>query len=159
MDDGRLWSDYIYAETAEDYKISEKISEVKVVTQDDLTNLRISLEEKIKKDLQSELYFRYPQSYPIFDEYLISFKISNISHSLGEKTDKLSGLVEGKLETYVLNKKEVEDLAKNIVFKSLGEDKINSLSKISKSFLLIFLILILKRNYESFNESESLFKT
>ena len=123
MNDGRLWSDYIYAETAEDYKISEKISEVKVVTQDDLTNLRISLEEKIKKDLQSELYFRYPQSYPIFDEYLISFKISNISHSLGEKTDKLSGLVEGKLETYVLNKKEVEDLAKNIVFKSLGEDK------------------------------------
>jgi predicted DNA-binding antitoxin AbrB/MazE fold protein len=123
MDDGRLWSDYIYAETAEDYKISEKASEVKIVTQDDLTNLRISLEEKIKKDLQSELYLRYPQSYPIFDEFLISFKVSNISHSLGEKTDKLSGLVQGKLETYVLNKKEVEDLAKSITFKSLGEDK------------------------------------
>ncbi len=123
MDDGRLWSDYIYAEVAEDYKISEKTSEVKIVTQDDLTNLRIGLEEKIKKDLQSELYFRYPQSYPIFDESLISFKITNISHTIGEKTNQLSGIVEGKLETYVLNKKEVEDLVKEITFKSLGEDK------------------------------------
>jgi len=122
-EEGKLWSDYIYAEVAEDYKISEKTSEVKIVTQDDLTNLRINLEEKIKKDFQSELYLRYFQNYPIFDESLISFKITNISHSLGEKTDKLSGFVEGKLETYVLNKKEVEDLAKDIAFKSLGEDK------------------------------------
>ncbi|GBD34895.1 hypothetical protein HRbin35_00650 [bacterium HR35] len=143
IDENKLWSDYLYAEVAEDYKPQESQNQVKVVTQEDLTNLRLKLEDKIKKELQGELLLKYPTSYVIYDDVLVSSKITSISNNVGEKTDKLSGLIEGKIETYIINRNELEKLMKEIVFNNLKENQnqfllekltINSISLLDYDF-------------------------
>lgn len=119
---GKLWSDVLYAEVYEDYKPNIE-KETKTVTPNDLTNLRLTLEKKIKDVLKGELVVLYPNKLYLDDDSLYSFEILNVSHKVGEKTNKISGLIQGKLETMVFSQNEVESLIKNIIFEKLAEEK------------------------------------
>ncbi|MER3570131.1 MAG: hypothetical protein C4348_00760 [Patescibacteria group bacterium] len=122
IEPGKLWSDYLIVEANEDYSPEIK-SKLKVVTQDDLTSIKLQLENKIKKTLQDELALKYPNEYYIYDESLLTVKIQNLSHNVGEKTDKLLAMGSGKIETMVFNKKEAENLIKELIFRKLGNDR------------------------------------
>lgn len=119
---GKLWSDVLYAEVFEDYR-ADNHQEVKTVSLNDLTNLRLKLEKKIKDVLKGELILLYPNMFYIDDDSLYNLRILNISNQVGEKTNKVSGLIQGKLETMVFSSKELENLVKRTIFEKLGEER------------------------------------
>jgi hypothetical protein len=125
-EDGRLFVDVVKAKVEEDYNYGST-AKIGSVAPQDITNVKIKLEETLKKAVQGDLAFKNPQSFYIFEPVLVKVEIQNISHQVGEKTNKISATGKATYETMKTSKKEFDDFIKNLINKEiLNENKICS---------------------------------
>jgi len=123
-EDGRLFVDVVKVKTENDYeyKSSAKVSSV---TPEDVTNVKIKLEDSLKKSIANELAIKYPQSFYIYDPNLAKIEITDISHKVGDRSGKISATGKAVYETMITSKKEFEDFIKNLVNKEILKDEKN----------------------------------
>jgi hypothetical protein len=93
----------VKAKVEEDYNYSSTVKIGSVAPQD-ITNVKLKLEDSLKKAVQSDLAFKNPQSFYIFEPALVKVDIQNISHKVGEKTDKISAIGKATYETMKTSK-------------------------------------------------------
>ncbi len=121
--DGQLWSDVLKAKVESDYNLSQ-VSPIGLVLPEDITNVKIALENSLKSAVKTDLAIRYPQSFYYFDPSLVKVEIQNLSHDVGEKTDKISATGKATFETMITSQKEFNDFVKNLISqKILAEEK------------------------------------
>jgi len=106
--DGRLFVDVIKANAEEDYDYDSTMKIGSVAPQD-ITNVKLKLEEALKKAVEGELALKNPQSFYIFEPDLVKIDVENISNQVGEKTDKISATGKAVYETMKTSKKEYDD--------------------------------------------------
>jgi len=123
-EDGRLFVDVIKAKVEEDYDYGSMVKIGSVVPQD-ITNVKLKLEDSLKKAVQGDLAFKNPQSFYIFEPALVKIEIQNISHQVGEKTDKISATGKAIYETMKTSKKEFDDFVKNLINKEILKENKN----------------------------------
>jgi hypothetical protein len=123
-EDGRLFVDVVKAKVEEDYNYSSTVKIGSVAPQD-ITNVKLKLEDSLKKAVQSDLAFKNPQSFYIFEPALVKVDIQNISHKVGEKTDKISAIGKATYETMKTSKKEFDDFIKNLINKEILKENKN----------------------------------
>ncbi len=123
-DDGRLWSDIIKAQTNKDYNFSS-LSKIGSVAPEDITNVKLNLEKSLKDDIMMKLRLENPQSFYIYDPSLVKIEITNISHQVGAKTDKIFAMGKAIFETLITPKKEFDDFVKNIINKEILDQNKN----------------------------------
>jgi len=139
-EDGRLFVDVVKAKVESDYNYTSSVKTGSVAPED-VTNVKLKLEEALKKSVQAELAFKNPQSFYIFEPDLIKVEIGNISHKVGEKADKISATGKAVYETMKTSRREFDDFIKNLVNKEiLNENKNLTISQlnIEKSEILDF---------------------
>lgn len=113
-EEGKYWSDVLKAKVAEDYNLSSK-TKIGSVAPEDVTNVKLALENSLKSAIKTELSIKYPQSFYYFDPSLVKIEIQNVSHNVGEKTDKISATGKATYETLVVSKKEFDDFIRNLI--------------------------------------------
>jgi hypothetical protein len=122
-EDGRLFVDVVKAKVEENYNYGSMVK-IGSVTPQDITNVKLKLEDSLKKAIQGDLAFKNPQSFYVFEPALVKVEIQNISHQVGEKTDKISATGKAIYETMKTSKKEFDDFIKNLINKEiLNENK------------------------------------
>jgi hypothetical protein len=137
-EDGRLFVDVVKAKVEEDYNYGSVVKIGSVAPQD-ITNVKIKLEETLKKAVQSDLAFKNPQSFYIFEPALVKVEIQNISHKVGEKTNKISATGKATYETMKTSKKEFDDFVKNLINKEiLNENKNLTISQLNIEKIELF---------------------
>jgi hypothetical protein len=130
-EDGRLFVDVIKAKVEEDYNYSST-AKIGSVAPQDITNVKLKLEDSLKKAVQSDLAFKNPQSFYIFEPALVKVEIQNISHKVGEKTNKISVTGKATYETMKTSKKDFDDFVKNLINKEiLNENKNLTISQLN----------------------------
>jgi hypothetical protein len=130
-EDGRLFIDVVKAKVEEDYNYGSMVKIGSVAPQD-ITNVKLKLEDSLKKAVQSDLAFKNPQSFYIFEPALVKIEIQNISHQVGEKTNKISATGKATYETMKTSKKEFDDFIKNLINKEiLNENKNLTISQLN----------------------------
>ena len=130
-EDGRLFIDVVKAKVEEDYNYGSMVKIGSVAPQD-ITNVKIKLEETLKKAVQGDLAFKNPQSFYIFEPVLVKVEIQDISHQVGEKTNKISATGKATYETMKTSKKEFDDFIKNLINKEiLNENKNLTISQLN----------------------------
>jgi hypothetical protein len=117
-ENGILWSDLLKAKVAEDYD-SSNVAKIGSVSPEDVTTVKLALENSLKNALKTQLAIKYSNYFYPFDQTLINFEVQNISHKVGEKTDKISATGRIEIETLGVNKKTFYDFVKNIVNKEI----------------------------------------
>jgi len=117
-DDGRLFVDFVKVKVEEDYNYGS-IVKIGSVAPQDITNVKLKLEDSLKKAVQSDLAFKNPQSFYVFEPSLVKIEIQNISHKVGEKTNKISAVGKATYETMKTSKKEFDDFIKNLINKEI----------------------------------------
>lgn len=152
-DNGLNWSDVLKAQVEEDYDISS-VKSIGSVSSEDITNIKIALENSLKSMIQSALSLKYPNNFYYFDPSLVKIEIINVSHRVGEKTDKISAMGKATYETMLVNQKDLDEFLrnlvnqrilnenKNLVVKDLNYNKINLLDFNSKQKTMILGISI-----------------
>jgi hypothetical protein len=129
-EDGRLFVDVVKAKIEEDYDYGSMMKIGSVAPQD-ITNVKLKLEDSLKKAVQGDLAFKNPQSFYIFEPALVKVEIQNISHQVGEKTNKISATGKATYETMKASKKEFDDFIKNLINKEiLNENKKLTISQL-----------------------------
>jgi hypothetical protein len=129
-EDGRLFVDVVKAKIEEDYDYGSMMKIGSVAPQD-ITNVKLKLEDSLKKAVQGDLAFKNPQSFYIFEPALVKVEIQNISHQVGEKTNKISATGKATYETMKTSKKEFDDFIKNLINKEiLNENKKLTISQL-----------------------------
>jgi hypothetical protein len=139
-EDGRLFIDVVKVKVEEDYNYDSLVKTGSVVPED-ITNIKLKLEDSLKKAVQGDLAFKNPQSFYIFEPALVKVEIQNISHQVGEKTNKISATGKATYDTMKTSKKEFDDFIKTLINKEiLNENKNLTISqlKIEKIELLDF---------------------
>lgn len=116
--DGQLWTDIIKAKTFKEYNLSSS-SDVHSVAPEDITNVKLNLEKSLKENIAFKLNTEYPDYFFIYDPSLIKVEISNISHQVGVKTDKIYALGKATFETLIITKKDFDTFIKNIINKNI----------------------------------------
>ncbi len=130
-EDGRLFVDVVKAKIEEDYDYGSMMKIGSVAPQD-ITNVKLKLEDSLKKAVQGDLAFKNPQSFYIFEPALVKVEIQNISHQVGEKTNKISATGKATYETMKTSKKEFDDFIKNLINKEiLNENKNLTISQLN----------------------------
>jgi hypothetical protein len=130
-EDGRLFIDVVKTKVEEDYNYGSMVKIGSVAPQD-ITNVKLKLEDSLKKAVQSDLAFKNPQSFYIFEPALVKIEIQNIPYKVGEKTDKISATGKAIYETMKTSKKEFDDFIKNLINKEiLNENKNLTISQIN----------------------------
>lgn len=122
--DGRLWSDVIKAQANKEYNLSS-LAKIGSVAPEDITNTKLKLEKSLKDSVMMKLRLENPQSFYIYDPSLVRVEITNISHDVGAKTDKIFVAGKAIFETLVVPKKEFDDFVKNIINKEILEKNKN----------------------------------
>lgn len=117
-ENGILWSDLIKAKVAENYDSTNAVK-VGSVNPEDVTNVKLALENSLKNALRTQLAIKYPGYFYLFDQTLINFEVQNVSHQVGEKTNKISATGKIGIETLGVNKKNFDDFMRNIINKEI----------------------------------------
>lgn len=112
--DGTLWSDLLMVKLAEDYNLGN-VRKVGSVSPEDITNVKLVLTESLKNAFKTQLVIKYPNYFYIFDSSLIDIEIENISHRVGEKTDKISATGKITGELLMVNKNQFDDFVRNLI--------------------------------------------
>jgi hypothetical protein len=123
-EDGRLFIDVVKAKVESDYDYTSS-GKIGSVAPEDITNVKLKLENSLKKAVQSDLALKNPQSFYIFDQDLVKIEIQNISHNVGDKTDKISATGKATYETMKASKKEFDDFIKNLINKEILKEEKN----------------------------------
>jgi hypothetical protein len=123
-EDGRLFIDVVKAKVEEDYNYGSMVKIGSVAPQD-ITNVKLKLEDSLKKAVHSDLAFKNPQSFYIFEPALVKIEIQNISHQVGEKTNKIFATGKATYETMKTSKKEFDDFIKNLINKEILKENKN----------------------------------
>lgn len=127
---GLLWSDVLKAQAEENFSLASD-KKVGSVSPDDVTNIKLALENALKENIKSALAFKYPQLFYIFDPSLVETEIINISHKVGEKTDKISAFGKAKIYTLAVSQKDFNDFVKYLVNQEiLKQDKNLSVNRL-----------------------------
>lgn len=112
---GTLWE--LLVKAVAKTEIKSIGGEVKVVNPEDITSVRLKLEKEIKERLQKEISLQYPKSiYPI-EGGIFTLDLLNISHKVGEITDRISATGKGRLQTVVIKEDDLFSLIKRLVLK------------------------------------------
>jgi len=117
-EDGRLFIDVIKAKTAENYD-SSSVVKIGSVDPQDITNVKLKLEDSLKKAVAGDLALRNPQSFYVYEPALVKIDILNISHKVGDKTDKISATGKAFYETMKTSQKDFNDFIKNLINKEI----------------------------------------
>lgn len=112
---GTLWEPLVKAVAKTQIKSSG--GEVKVVNPEDITNVRLSLEKEIKEKLKNEINAKYPDSFYSIEGGILTLDLINVSHKVGEITDRISATGKAKLATVVVKKEDLLSLIKGLVLK------------------------------------------
>jgi hypothetical protein len=145
-EDGRLFVDVVKAKVEEDYNYGSTVK-IGSVSPQDITNVKLKLEDSLKKAVQGDLAFKNPQSFYIFEPALVKVEIQNISHKVGEKTDKISATGKAIYETMKTSKKEFDDFIKNLINKEiLNENKNLTISQLNIEKIELFDFESRKKN-------------
>lgn len=126
--DGKLWSDVLRAKAASDYNLAETVK-IGTVLPSDITKVKMALEESLRAGVKTELSFRYPQAFYYFDPSLVKVEILNISHNVGEKTNKISATGKAVFETMIISQKEFDNFVRNLIGQEILNNKKNLLIK------------------------------
>lgn len=112
--DGILWSDLLKVKVAEDYSLGS-VRKVGSVSPEDITNVKLALTESLKNAFKTHLAMKYPNYFYLVDSSLMDVEVINISHQVGEKTDKISasGKITGEL--LMVNKNQFDDFIRNLI--------------------------------------------
>ncbi len=113
-EEGKFWTDVIKAKVAEDYNLSSTIK-IGSVAPEDITNVKLALENSLRSAIKAELDLKHPQSFYYFDPSLVKIEIKNVSHNVGEKTDKISATGKATFETLITSQKEFDDFVRNLI--------------------------------------------
>lgn len=111
---GLLWSDVLKAQVEENFNLTSN-QKIGSVAPEDVTQIKLLLENALKENIQSALALKYPQSFYIFDPSLVEIKILNISHQVGEKTDKISAFGQARISILSTSQKEFNDFVKFLI--------------------------------------------
>lgn len=122
--DGKLWLDVLKAKVENDYDLTQ-MSPIGLVLPEDITKVKIDLEENLKSAVKTDLALNYPQSFYYFDPSLVKVEIQNVSHRVGEKTDKVSATGKAVFETMIASSKEFDDFVKNLINQKILNEKKN----------------------------------
>ncbi|MCS7200742.1 MAG: hypothetical protein NZ822_01160 [Patescibacteria group bacterium] len=117
-ENGSLWTELVKAKVVENYSLGSG-TKIGSVSPEDITNIKLNLQNSLINSLKTQLAIKYQNYFYIFDENLVNFEIKNISHQVGEKTDKLSATGKIDIETLGVNKKAFDDFIRNIVNKEI----------------------------------------
>jgi hypothetical protein len=117
-EDGRLFTDVVKAKTAENYD-SSSVVKIGSVDPQDITNVKLKLEDSLKKAVASDLALRNPQSFYVYEPALVKIDILNISHKVGDRTDKIFATGKAFYETMKTSQKDFNDFIKNLVNKEI----------------------------------------
>jgi len=129
--DGRLFTEVVKAKVVEDYD-SSSVAKIGSVDPQDITNVKLKLEDSLKKAVGSDLALRNPQSFYVYEPALVKIDILNISHKVGDKTDKISATGQAFYETMKVPQKDFYDFIKNLINKEiLSQDKKLIISQIN----------------------------
>ena len=123
-EEGKLFIDVVKAKVESDYDYVSKVKVGSVLPQD-ITNVKLKLEDSLKRRIASELVVKNPQSFYIFEPELVKIEIGNISHNVGDKTDKISVTGKATYETMKISKKEFDDFIRNLINKEILEEEKN----------------------------------
>ncbi len=127
-EEGKLWSEVLKAKVEEDYRFSSK-TKIGSVAPEDLTKVKLALENSLKSAVKTELSFKYPQSFYYFDPSLVKVEIQSISHRVGEKTDKILASGKASFETLVTSQKEFDEFIRNLINQEILKQNKNLLIK------------------------------
>jgi len=116
--DGRLFTDVVKAKTAENYD-SSSVAKIGSVDSEDITNVKLKLEDSLKKAVASNLAIKNSQSFYVYEPSLVKIDILNISHKVGDKTDKISATGKAFYETMKTSKEDFNDFIKNLINKEI----------------------------------------
>ncbi len=122
-EENKLWSDVLKVKTVENYSLT-KVN-IGSVSPEDITNVKLNLEKSLKNAIYQKLALDYPQSFYYFDPSLVRVEILNISHKVGEKTDKISATGKAFYETMVVPKKDFDDFIKKLINQEILNQKKN----------------------------------
>ena len=137
-EDGRFFVDVVKAKAGSDYDYGSSVKIASVMPQD-ITNVKLKLEDSLKKAVATDLALKNPQSFYVFEPDLVKIEIQNISHRVGDKTDKISATGKAVYETIKTSKKEVDEFIKNLINKEiLKEEKNLIISQINFDKIEIF---------------------
>lgn len=113
-DKGNLWSDVLKAKVAEKYDLTQ-VQYIGSVAPEDIVNIKLLLEDSLKKNIQAGLALKYPQYFYVFDPSLVEVEILNISHKVGEKTNKISASGKAKIAFLAVPQKEFDNFMKYLI--------------------------------------------
>ncbi|GIW67481.1 MAG: hypothetical protein KatS3mg096_349 [Candidatus Parcubacteria bacterium] len=113
-EDGSLFIDVIKAKVEEDYDYGA-VTKIGSVAPQDITNVKLALEDSLKKAVASDLALKNPETFYLFEPDLVNIEITNISHNVGDKTDQISATGKATYETMKTNKKDFDDFVKNLI--------------------------------------------
>lgn len=114
----------IKAKVAEDYTYNKEVS-VKTVTPEDITNIRIKLENSLKEKLKSKIYQSYQNFEAIFDPSFVKIEKEEINSKVGDKKDYISAYGEASLETMIVQKGIIQKFIKNYLNKENNKNNEN----------------------------------
>lgn len=112
--DGMLWSDILKAKVAEDYSLGS-VRKVGSVSPEDITNIKLALTESLKDAFKTHLAMKYPNYFYLVDSSLMDIEVVNISHQVGEKTDKISATGKITGEILMVNRSQFDDFIRNLI--------------------------------------------
>jgi hypothetical protein len=116
--EGRLFTDVIKVKTesAYSYKSSKNIGSV---SPDDITNIKLKLEDTLKKSMATKMALENKDYFYIFEPDLAKFEVQNISNDVGDKTDTISAIGKISYETIRTSKKDFDDFIKSLINKEI----------------------------------------
>lgn len=128
---GKLFIDVVKVKAEEDYSYHLD-SGIRSVASQDITNVKLALEDSLKKAVASDLALKNPESFYLFEPDLVKVDITNISNDVGDRTDKISATGRAFYETMKIDKNILNDFIKNLINKdilALGKQlRINNLN-------------------------------
>lgn len=115
---GVLWSDLVRVKVAEDYNLGN-VQKIGSVSPEDITNVKSTLTESLNNALRAQLAIKYSNYFYILDPSLINLEVMNISHKVGEKTDKISATGKITAELLMTNKDQLDEFVRTLINKEI----------------------------------------
>jgi hypothetical protein len=123
---GTLWEPLVKAVAKTEIKKSS--GEVRVVTLEDINNLRLQLEKELKSKLEDLVKKNYPDSYYTMQGGIFTSDLLNISHKVGEATDRISATGRARIQTVAIKKEDLTTLIKGLVLEKSLDKKIEEIN-------------------------------
>ncbi len=129
--EGRLWSDVIKVETAENYDLSS-LAKTGSVAPEDITNVKLALERSLKDNISMKIRLEYPEYFYVYDPSFVKVEVKNVSNQVGDRVDKIYATGKATYETLIASKKEFDNFVKGLIDKEiLAQDKKLIIDKIN----------------------------